>query len=116
MSEVLGFHSFYERKKRLKIEREKLVVEKMIQMYCKGNHRTDCLCDDCHALFKYAEKRLNQCPWKDDKPFCSHCTISCYEKEQQEQIKTVMRYAGPRMIYHHPILALQHMWEAKKDR
>lgn len=27
----------------------------------------------------------------------------------REQIKAVMRYAGPRMLLHHPILALFHM-------
>jgi hypothetical protein len=27
------------------------------------------------------------------------------------RIKEVMRYAGPRMLYRHPILALWHQWD-----
>jgi hypothetical protein len=37
----------------------------------------------------------------------------------RQQIKDVMRYAGPRMLYHHPILAIRHIWDSirrKKGR
>jgi hypothetical protein len=27
----------------------------------------------------------------------------------QQRIRDVMRYAGPRMLYHHPIAAIRHM-------
>ena len=43
-----------------------------------------------------------------EKTFCSQCRIHCYEKTMQKQIKQVMRYSGPRMIFYHPLLALRH--------
>jgi hypothetical protein len=32
----------------------------------------------------------------------------------REKIKTVMRYAGKRMILRHPVLALFHMFDARR--
>jgi hypothetical protein len=29
----------------------------------------------------------------------------------REQVRAVMRYAGPRMLWRHPILALEHLWD-----
>jgi hypothetical protein len=31
----------------------------------------------------------------------------------REQVKVVMRYAGPRMLLHHPLLALRHLIRAR---
>jgi hypothetical protein len=33
----------------------------------------------------------------------------------REQIRAVMRYAGPRMLYRHPIMTLQHMIDGTRD-
>jgi hypothetical protein len=32
----------------------------------------------------------------------------------RERIRAVMRYAGPRMSYRHPILTLFHFWDGHK--
>jgi hypothetical protein len=32
----------------------------------------------------------------------------------RENIRKVMRYAGPRMIYHHPIMALRHLLDGRR--
>jgi hypothetical protein len=32
----------------------------------------------------------------------------------RDQVKVVMRYAGPRMLWHHPILALFHILDGLK--
>jgi hypothetical protein len=34
----------------------------------------------------------------------------------REKIKEVMRYAGPRLIYRHPILAIRHLLDGLKRR
>ena len=63
---------------------------------------------DEKTLVNYALKRIEKCPMMKDKTFCSQCHIHCYEKNMQKQIKKVMRYSGPRMIFYHPLLALRH--------
>jgi hypothetical protein len=32
----------------------------------------------------------------------------------REKIREVMQYAGPRMIWHHPLLAIGHMIDGRK--
>jgi hypothetical protein len=32
----------------------------------------------------------------------------------REQVKTVMRYSGPRMSYRHPYLAMRHLLDRRK--
>lgn len=92
---------------------EKATVASMIEIYCHGVHRTKrgTLCGECQALHDYAALRTEKCPMMETKTFCSACKIHCYSKERQEQIRTVMRYAGPRMLFVHPVLALRHMKE-----
>ena len=55
------------------------------------------------------QKRLDQCPFKEGKTSCAKCPIHCYRPDMREEIRTVMRYAGPRMTYLHPVKALFHM-------
>lgn len=40
--------------------------------------------------------------------FCAK-SYNCYSKEMQEEIRKVMRYAGPRMLFVHPVLAIRHV-------
>jgi hypothetical protein len=35
--------------------------------------------------------------------------VHCYQKDRRAQIKTVMRFAGPRMMWEHPWLSLCHL-------
>jgi hypothetical protein len=44
-----------------------------------------------------------------DKPTCLNCTVHCYLPEMREEIRTVMRYSGPRMMIYHPVLAIGHL-------
>ncbi|MEE0511542.1 MAG: nitrous oxide-stimulated promoter family protein [Peptococcaceae bacterium] len=91
--------------------REKEVVCEMIALYCRHQHHPpkDQLCDECAALARYACDRVDHCPFMETKSFCSNCRVHCYKPEMREQIRTVMRYAGPRMLYVHPIDAMRHM-------
>lgn len=129
-----------------KREREQEIVSQMIALYCKGNHsahrsvslrerggemrqmregaalrergsgeRWD-LCPECAELEAYAHARSERCPFMEEKTFCSNCTVHCYRPEMRERIRTVMRYAGPRMLFHHPVMAIRHMIESQRER
>jgi hypothetical protein len=84
----------------------------MIRLYCRCHHGSqDALCDDCDELQTYALARLDHCRYGENKPTCQNCPTHCYKPDRREQIRTVMRFAGPRMLRHHPILALAHLWD-----
>ena len=100
-----------------KREREKAMVSEMIALYCKKRHHTHgMLCPDCAALRDYACQRSDRCPFMETKTFCSYCRVHCYKPEMREKIRAVMRFSGPRMIFHHPILAIRHVIETKKEQ
>ncbi|WP_295730386.1 nitrous oxide-stimulated promoter family protein [uncultured Muribaculum sp.] len=96
-----------------RIEREKLVVRCMIAMYCSRFHRfdgrRDVLCDECRTLFDYACARIDMCPKRGDKSSCRKCEIHCYSQSRRDDIRRVMRYAGPRMLFIHPAMAIRHL-------
>jgi len=97
------------------IEQEKNTINKMINLFCRGNHGTkECLCQECSDLKDYALKRLQHCKFGVDKPTCEKCTVHCYKPDMREKVKKVMRYAGPRMIFIHPIAAVIHLIKSKK--
>jgi hypothetical protein len=98
-----------------RIDRERRTIEAMIRMYCRDHHGTRGeFCEDCSELMMYAEKRLEKCPYQEDKPTCTNCPIHCYKTDRREQVKTVMRYAGPRMIFKHPVFAIRHIIDGYK--
>jgi len=99
-----------------KLAQEKKTIKIMIGIYCKANHHLSIIeeCPECGGLYEYALKRLKFCPHLENKPTCASCKIHCYTPDKREQIRTVMRYAGPRMIWTHPILALGHLRDVFK--
>lgn len=100
-----------------KREREKAMVSQMISLYCKKNHRTKTgLCPDCAELAGYARQRSDKCPFMETKTFCSNCRVHCYKPEMREKIRAVMRFSGPRMLFHHPAAAMRHVIETKKEK
>ncbi len=91
-------------------ELEKRTITAMINLYCRGNHsHSSGMCDSCAALLDYSLERIDHCQWGTNKPACSQCPIHCYQQEMREQIRTVMRYAGPRMVWHLPYLPVIHL-------
>ncbi len=97
--------------------REKETVSKMIAIYCKKKHSTKHgLCPECTALETYAKMRSDKCPFMETKTFCSNCKIHCYKPDMREKIREVMRFAGPRMLFVHPIMAIRHVIESKKEK
>ena len=64
----------------------------------------------------YADARVDHCPHMETKTFCSACKTHCYKPQMREAIRQVMRWSGPRMIFHHPVLAIRHLIETKKQK
>jgi len=90
--------------------RELETIEAMTKIYCSDHrHGTSVPCAECQALMTYASKRLAVCTFGDEKPVCAKCQVHCYGKAMREKVREVMRYAGPRMIWRHPWLALMHV-------
>ena len=82
----------------------------MVKIYCSGQHgRRDGLCAECQSLLDYAEGRLERCVFQEKKPTCAKCPVHCYQAAYREQVKVVMHFAGPRMLWRHPVLAIQHI-------
>lgn len=100
----------------IKREREKELVSQMIALYCRKKHGGKTLCPECAALDSYARQRSDKCPFMETKTFCSNCRVHCYRPEMRQRIRAVMRFSGPRMIFHHPIPALRHAIETVKEK
>ena len=96
-----------------RITREKKTIDKMVHVYCKAHHETkrNQLCDKCTAFLSYAYKRLDKCPFQEEKPTCGKCLVHCYQPQMKERAKIIMRYSGPRLILRSPGLALHHVFE-----
>ena len=99
-----------------RIEREKRTVSAMIELYCDDQHTAPHgeLCSACAELRAYAMQRLDRCPFQEEKTTCANCAVHCYRPDRKEQIRVVMRYAGPRMLRRHPILAVRHLLDGRK--
>ena len=94
---------------------EAVVVTELIQLYCHDKHKgrsknAKNMCSECQALDAYAQSRIRQCPFMTSKTFCSNCKVHCYDPEEREAIRQVMRYAGPRLLLKRPILVIHHLW------
>lgn len=99
-----------------RLQREQATFITMLRMYCHDHHGgaaaqadAEGLCPECAGLLAYSRKRLAGCPFGPEKPTCTNCQIHCYGPQQREATRVVMRYAGPRMLLRHPILAIAHL-------
>jgi hypothetical protein len=93
---------------------EKRTLIKMFGIYCRSLHRTNGeLCSECKALLDYSLKKLQHCQFGEDKPTCKYCPAHCYNPKKREEVKAIMRFAGPRMMYHSPVLAIRHLMHNK---
>lgn len=94
------------------------IVSQMISIYCRKKHKTKKgeLCASCTSLLKYATIRRTYCPFGEEKAFCSHCPVHCYRRDKREEIRMVMRYAGPWMLVYNPKMAIKHMHETVQHK
>lgn len=92
-----------------RLNREWKTMEAMIKIHCRDQHGSSTtLCAECQELLDYANVRLERCRFGEEKPTCAQCPVHCYQKARREQVKVVMRYAGPRMVWEHPIMSIRH--------
>lgn len=94
-----------------RMAREARTIEAMVRLYCRKHHRAvgRNLCHDCAELLDYAGMRLEKCPFQEEKTSCTKCPVHCYKPDMRERVRAVMRYAGPRMLLRHPVLAIMHL-------
>jgi hypothetical protein len=93
-----------------RIWQEKRTMDAMLGIYCHERHGTSKgLCGSCDRLRDYAHRRLDTCPFRERKPVCNRCEVHCYSRLRRDEIREVMRFAGPRMPMRHPWLSLLHL-------
>jgi len=111
----LGAQVISEKLQGRRLLRERKTMAAMLRCYCAAHHASAReLCAECQALFDYATVRLERCRFGEDKPTCAKCPVHCYQARRREQVKAVMRYAGRRMLWQHPVLALRHWWDGMR--
>ena len=104
-----------------RLAREARTIAVMIAMYCRDHHGEevardpDRLCPDCAELAAYARLRLQKCRYGAGKPTCAACTTHCYKPAMRERVRAVMRQSGPRMIKAHPLLAVAHLVDGRRE-
>ena len=96
-----------------RLGREFRTMQRMVELHCADRHGTPRgqLCGDCGEFLVYVQRRLEKCPYGEDKPTCAKCPIHCYKPAQREMAREIMRYAGPRMPLRHPWLSLLHVFD-----
>ena len=92
-----------------KRDREKKVISEMVKLYCRKNHKKRELCDECKDVLNYSLNRIDNCKYMDTKTFCSNCKKPFYSPKMKEKIKQIMKFSGPRILFHHPLLVISHM-------
>ncbi|ACS85835.1 nitrous oxide-stimulated promoter family protein [Musicola paradisiaca] len=97
-----------------RIQREIQTITHMVALYEKAFPPPEYSPEQYTQLLAYAVKRLEKCYYGENKPACKHCPIHCYQPAKREAIKAVMRWSGPRMLIHHPILAIRHLIDDHK--
>jgi len=103
-------------KGRARLRNEAGTVRTMVSMYCGEIHRSKELCNECQELTNYAMERLDKCPFGEGKTVCSLCEVHCHKPEMRRKIRDAMRYAGPRMISRHPLLAINHLIHKRRKK
>ena len=98
-----------------RLARERKTMKALIQCYCEDHHGTqNGLCPECQDLLDYATLRLERCRFGVEKPTCANCPVHCYIPKRREQVRVVMRYAGPKMLWRNPILAIRHVLDGRR--
>ena len=92
-----------------RLNREWKTMEAMVRIHCRDHHApVNGICGECRQLLDYANVRLDRCRFGAEKPTCANCPVHCYQPARREQVRVMMRYAGPRMIWEHPVMSLRH--------
>ena len=95
-----------------RFQREFKTLRLMTEIHCRSMHpERECPCEECAAFLEYAHYRLEKCTFGSEKPACAKCPIHCYKPVEREKARSIMKEAGPKMLWTHPLLALWHFWD-----
>ncbi len=96
--------------------REFKTIVVMVRTYCRARHgsKEARLCDACVEPHDYARRRLERRAFGEAKPTCANCVVHCYKAVMRERVRQVMRWAGQRMIWLHPVLAVWHILDGRR--
>lgn len=98
-----------------KLATEYKTIVQMTKIYCHHFHQHNINeCQTCQEFIKYAQLKLDRCVYGQDKPACKACPIHCYKPQQKKLAQQIMRYAGPKMLFKHPLLAIKHLLKSRK--
>ena len=92
-----------------KIDKDRRVLEAMGSIYCQGNHADaqkdeGGMCPECRATIENTLSRAASCPYGHQ-----DCKTHCQRGDAQIRIKAIMRYAAPKMMFRHPIMAFEYL-------
>lgn len=65
------------------------------------------ICEACKAMIEDVFRHSERCPHSLYKTFCHECPTPWYSPQKLEAIVPVMHYAGPRLIFSHPLLSFE---------
>jgi hypothetical protein len=92
-----------------RLARERQTMSAMVRIYCRDHHETGSgLCGECLQFLEYADCRLEHCRFGGEKPTCANCPVHCYQRGRRELAREIMRRAGPRMLWKHPLMSVRH--------
>ncbi len=92
-----------------RLARERRTMAAMVRIFCRDKHHgSEGLCEECREFLGYSDLRLERCRFGEEKPTCAKCPVHCYQRDRREQARVIMRYAGPRMLWEHPLLSVRH--------
>ncbi|MEA3286545.1 MAG: nitrous oxide-stimulated promoter family protein [Candidatus Marinimicrobia bacterium] len=98
-----------------RMNREAETIKVMVGIYCGHHHQLKVSdCETCSVIQNYALDRLHFCPYQEGKTSCKNCPIHCYKPAMKDEVKKVMRFAGPRMALRHPILTIFHFIDDRR--
>lgn len=98
------------------IGREKRMLDAMVLIYCKANNcYGSAPCVKCTKLGVYAKSRLEHCRFQEKKPVCGRYDLTCYDLQNKDYAEEVFTYAGPRMMFEHPLLGIKHFQDAFRN-
>lgn len=98
-----------------RIAREKLTIKKNESRCMKASvHRRQRCRGITTRCTPTRKKRLDKCVFGEEKPACKQCPVHCYQPAKREEMKQIMRWAGPRMLWRHPVLTVRHLIDDKR--
>ncbi|MGO8684752.1 MAG: nitrous oxide-stimulated promoter family protein [Thermoleophilia bacterium] len=109
-------------------QREARTLRLMIALYCHDHHAAApivgargsqvaapaTLCPDCAALAIVCAGALEHCPYGANKPVCATVRCTAISPPGGKKSPRSLRYAGPRMLRRHPLLAVAHLRDSRR--